>query len=193
MEITAILDSFKQGTYEGVPIVRFDDFWQNAPDVEKCRVFVSSAASSAEIIQHLRQRFPAENVIFVDWAFQIGVEGMSLSEYREYLTANWGDIEALYESLSDEKSRATLRNILREHVSGDPELLRETLDPDLDYPKGVIQFGTGEVFVEPGANNGNTFLDFVRRCPDYKSAYLFEPEPCFQPVLQEIAEKEEMV
>lgn len=190
VEITAILDSHKEGNYGEIPIIRYDVFLQNMPDVEQCRFFVSAAKPYVEIIRLLRQRFPTESIIFVDWAFQIGMEDMSLSDYRSYLASNWKSLENLYESLTDEKSRVTLKNILREHISADPRLLLETLDPDLDYPIGVIQLGDNEVFVEPGANNGKTFLDFVRRCPQYKAAYLFEPEPCFQPVLQEIATKE---
>ncbi len=191
VNIAAILDTYKEGNYQGIPILQYDSFLRSAPKSENCRFFVASAAYAKDIIALLKGDFYSDNIFFVDHAFQLGIENMTLEQYRLYLTSNWKDIEMLYKNLSDYKSKITLLNILKEHISGNPDWLWDTLDLDLDYPKDVICFDKNEIFVEPGANNGNTFLEFVRRCPEYRAAYLFEPEACFQDRLREIAVKEQ--
>ncbi len=190
IKIAGILDTFKEGTYNQVPILRYETFLANTHDLEHCRVFISTAAASKEIIPILKRHFPKDNVFFVDWAFQLEGFDMTLNEYRCYLTEHWNEIEYLHDSLTDEKSKVTLLNILRGHISGNPNWFMASLDPDLDYPPDVISFGKNEVFVEPGANNGETFLEFVRRCPQYRAAYLFEPEACFYEKLCKIAMQE---
>ena len=190
IEVTAVIDTFKDGVYQGVPIITLGEFLKRKPVLENCRFFVSAAGPSASIIKTLRELVSLDNIIFVDHAFQLGREKISLSTYREYLISKWSEIETLYYELADEKSKSTLLNILREHVSGNPEWLSETLDSNLDYPEDVIRFGENEILVEPGANDGKTFLDFVKRCPKYRGAYLFEPEPQFQTQLNEIASQE---
>ncbi len=191
IEIAAILDTYKEGNYRGVPIVRYDHFLQNAFNADKCRFFVSAASVGKEIVNQLKKNYSSDSIFFVDHAFQLGIEGMTLETYRSYLISHWEDIELLYNDLSDVKSKTTLLNILKEHISGNPVLLWDTLDSDLDYPKDVIVFNKNEVLVESGANNGNTFLEFVKRCPNYKKAYLFEPEACFQEKLHEISAGEQ--
>ena len=191
IEIEAILDSYKEGIYNEVPILRYENFLSGNPDLDHCRVFVSTASASKEIIPILKRHFPKENVFFVDCTFQLENIDMTLNEYRLYLTEHWNEIEHLYESLADEKSKVTLLNILKGRISGNPDWFTATLDPNLDYPQGVISFGENEVLVEPGANDGETFLEFVRRCPHYRAAYLFEPEPCFYEKLCHIAMQEE--
>ena len=192
IQVTAILDTFKEGVYQNIPIIKYDSFLCTIQDIKRYRIFLSTAAASKEIIPKLEQHLLKENIFFVDFKFLLGTEDMNLSEYRKYIVANWNKITDLYKALSDEKSKRTLLNILRGHVSGNPNWFLDTLDPDLDYPKGVINFSEGEVLIEPGANDGSTFKEFTRRCPQYVAAYLFEPEPCFRETLLRIATKEKI-
>ena len=190
IKITAILDTFKDGEYRGIPVCRYDRFLNEAPSERHCRFFVSSTAYAKEIVETLDKKFPRENIYVVDTAFQLGTEEMSLQEYRDYLTSNWKEITVLFSELADEKSKETLINVLREHVTGNTDYMWDTLDPDLTYSRDVITFTGNEVFVEPGAFYGDNFLDFVNCCPQYKAAYLFEPESSLQGRLHEIAEHE---
>lgn len=58
IKIEAILDTFQQGVYEGIPILRFDDFLRGNPDPESWFV-ISSPSAEREIRKTLERYFPA--------------------------------------------------------------------------------------------------------------------------------------
>ena len=101
----------------------------------------------------------------------------NIEKYRIFLLNNWNRIDALYKRLADQKSRDTLQNFIMGRVSGNQDYFTNSMVPDQYYPKDIICFSNCEVFVECGANNGNTMLDFVHCVNNfYKHIYLFEPD-----------------
>lgn len=44
------------------------------------------------------------------------------------------------------------------------------------YFDEVIKFENNEIFLDVGVLNGNTSVQFARRCPNYKHIYMFEPD-----------------
>jgi len=190
VRIEKILDQEKCGEYKGIPICRYDEFLQETPESEKCRIFIATARYAKEVRILLEKMFPSHNIFFVEYAFQFEFNDFSLDEYRQYLDNHWHELLTLDESLADELSKQTLDGILREHVSGNPAYIVNVMSPNLGFPDGVMKFGKNEVFVELGANNGDTFKAFMNKCPNYCSAWLFEPEECYQQSLVTIQQEQ---
>jgi FkbM family methyltransferase len=84
----------------------------------------------------------------------------------------------LYDRLADKKSKKILSKLLNFRVSGDLNYMRGfEYAPDRQYFEDFLNLKPGEIFVDIGGYDGNKSLDFIKRCPHYKSIYFFEPEP----------------
>lgn len=184
IEINAIIDSNKQGEFQGISIIRFSDFIASNPDPESW--FVISAPSAAEeITDTLAKYFKRENIHSFEAAMYVSFIP-DIDEYRKYLTAHWQELCQFSNSLADDKSRETLASVLKGRISGKKMLFQAVLCPHQYYPEDIIHFSPGEVMAELGANNGETLLEFLRRCPEYKSAYCFEPNTACVSLLKTI-------
>lgn len=174
IKIKAILDTFQQGVYEGIPILRFDDFLRGNPDPESWFV-ISSPSVEREIRETLERHFRAEHIFqfetspYVEWIPDV-------EKYRTYLVECWNELSLLHDALADEASKKTLINIIKGRISGKTDYFREIYVPDKYYPAGVFRFSGDEILAEVGSYDGKTLLDFLRHCPDYKAAYCFEPD-----------------
>lgn len=94
------------------------------------------------------------------------------------LKKNGHKYQWLYERLTDEQSKDVLSKLLNFRVSGDLHYMQGFKhDPEGQYFDDVLDLKPGEVFVDVGGYDGETALNFIKRCPDYKSIHFFEPEP----------------
>jgi FkbM family methyltransferase len=83
---------------------------------------------------------------------------------------------ALYERLEDETSRATLASVFRYRLSLDGRDLTETHPGPIYFHGSVLPRSEGAAYVDAGAYDGDTVLDFVRLYGDYyRSIHAFEP------------------
>lgn len=187
VKIAAILDSFQQGEYEGIPIILFDEFLRSNPSHNS--LFVISAPSAEnELRGILEQHFPKENIFcfetapYVEWIPDV-------ENYRTYLLEHWDELSCLYDALADEQSKRTLINIVEGRISGRTDYFREVYTPDKYYPRDIFRFSNGEVLAEVGSYDGTTLQKFLDRCPKYKAAYCFEPDRNNLQVLNELVEK----
>ena len=110
----------------------------------------------------IRKDVSPSKYFFVEWAFQFYFNDFSLEEYRQYLDDHWEELVQLDKSLADDLSKRMLDGILREHVSGNPTYIENIVSPNLGFLDDIMQFGKNEIFVELGANNGDTFKSFIK-------------------------------
>jgi FkbM family methyltransferase len=104
------------------------------------------------------------------------IEIMRLSQID--IKNNWQKYQWLYGRLKDEKSKDVLGKLLNFRISGDLNYMRGfEYAPDQQYFEDFLELEPGEVFVDIGGYDGKKSLDFIKRCPDYKSIHIFEPEP----------------
>jgi FkbM family methyltransferase len=83
---------------------------------------------------------------------------------------------ALYDRLEDDTSRATLASVLRYRLSLDGRDLTETHPGPQYFHGSVLPSSERAVYVDAGAYDGDTVLDFVRFYGDnYHSIHAFEP------------------
>lgn len=73
------------------------------------------------------------------------------------------EISKAYNLLEDEQSRLTFRNVLRYRITGRNQYLTECAVYPQYFMEGIYEFGEGEVYVDAGAAQGDSILNFIRR------------------------------
>ncbi len=68
----------------------------------------------------------------------------------------------LYDELADQRSRETLIAYLNQRISGRPGYLEPVYDPNHLFPPEVIKLKSSEIFMDCGAFDGESILDFYR-------------------------------
>ncbi len=104
------------------------------------------------------------------------IELMRLSKID--IRKNWHKYQWLYDRLADQKSKEVLNNLLNFRISGDLNFMRGfECAPNQQYFEDFLDLKPGEIFVDIGGYDGKKSLDFIKRCPLYKSIHFFEPDP----------------
>ena len=180
----AVLDTVRDGTFEGIPVIRYEHFLSSCPPADS--IFLITAPSHAlEIRASLEQRFDPENIVCFETELYLRCFP-DIDAYRQYLTKYWAEMTAFRAALEDDASRHTFDCVLKGRITGDQRYFGDCYVPDQYYPRDIISFSPGEVMVELGANDGKTLAEFLRLCPDPKRVYCFEPDPECIPLLHAI-------
>lgn len=187
IKIKAILDTFRQGSYEGIPVILFDDFPRSGPNPESWFV-ISAPEAEKEIRETLERHFPKGQIFslemspYVEWIPDV-------EWYRAYLLEHWDRLSSFYDALADECSKETLVNIIKGRISGRTGYFRAVYEPKKYYPAGIIDLSSNEILAEAGSYNGATLLRFLKHCPEYKATYCFEPDKDNLRTLREVVER----
>ena len=201
LRIKAILDSSRSGVYQGnpcqgfpdgnIPIIKFDDFLSKNDVSQDCWFVIAAPSAKESIREDIAKHFPLEHVF--SFEVELYTDYFSLQNieyYRTYLTEHLEEFLELYGTLCDDESRETLVSVLKGRLSGRLDYFQQCFVPDQYFPPDIIRLSKGEVMVELGAYDGQTLLEFIRRCPDYQAAYCFEPDVNLLPVLSDIQNKQ---
>lgn len=99
-----------------------------------------------------------------------------VSEARNVFAKNESRWKAIYEAFADDESRRVFRKIFAFRLTADPAYmagftvaLRDQYFESFAEPTGAA------TFVDCGGFDGDTTEEFIRRYPDYRRVYLFEP------------------
>lgn len=100
-----------------------------------------------------------------------------LDAARRDLRQNLAQYQWLHGRLQDDRSRKILEALLNFRCSGDLGFMKD-LGPaqDRQYFEDFLELRPGEIFVDAGGFDGQTTLEFIRRCPEYRRVHFFEPE-----------------
>ena len=94
----------------------------------------------------------------------------------QYIVDNLENFEFTYNLLGDQLSKDTFIAFINAKISGQPDDLYELMD-EKPYFTDILSFDLNEVFVDCGAYDGDTILEFVKRTNgDYDKIYAFEPD-----------------
>lgn len=171
-----------------IPVVNFGEFLAEKGAVSDCWIVVSAPSAEESIRAVVGRHLPqAEVFSFETELYAIYSSLQDIEAYRVYLLEHWGEFSDLYDALADELSRSTLTSVLKGRLTGDPRWFRQCYVPDQYYPGDIVHLSRGEVMVELGAYDGETLKRFIRLCPDYQSAYCFEPDVKLLSGLRELA------
>ncbi len=95
---------------------------------------------------------------------------------EKYLKENEKELKWVYDRLSDDLSRKTFENTIKYKLSGKIEYL---LDCETEYGepyKSFLELTDSEKFLDLGAYNGDTALNFISKVKDYKKIIAVEPD-----------------
>lgn len=99
---------------------------------------------------------------------------------HQFLKENGEWLESFYDMLADEKSKELLTACLDGRVSGSYKNMAvryDTSQYNKYFADGFIKIGANECFVDCGAFNGDTVLEFISKSPAENSNKIF----CFEP------------
>ncbi len=97
-----------------------------------------------------------------------------------YLRQQSEALESLYESLGDYRSKQTLKTILQHWLTFTPDIRKSGIESTFKhyFDLDIMRCTEDEVFVDCGAYNGDTVLDFIEQYGGrYKSIYSYELTP----------------
>lgn len=94
---------------------------------------------------------------------------------RREIDEHLDELQFIHDTLADEESRRTLRDVIRFRLTADPECMRGySVRLAEQYFEDFMEYGN-EVFVDAGGFDGDTAEAFATRYPDYRKIMLFEP------------------
>jgi FkbM family methyltransferase len=79
----------------------------------------------------------------------------------EYCTEHEDEIQQVYQSLADERSRQIYANIINFKISGNPAYLMDQVDTKDEIWNRVLQPTNHEIYVDLGAYNGDTIREML--------------------------------
>jgi FkbM family methyltransferase len=101
----------------------------------------------------------------------IGIHEDLIENRARYLTE--------YFNYSDDRSRQVLDRLLHYRMTFQPEHVQDVFDPEIDqyFDTDIVRLAPDEVFVDAGGFDGQTTLEFIKRCGgQYRHIYYFEPD-----------------
>ena len=94
----------------------------------------------------------------------------------EYARQHRNELKQVYDLLADEQSRQVFEGVIRYKLSGEIEYLREVETPASEKFE-LLQIGTEETYVDLGAYNGDTLIEFLNETSmQFKKLYAMEPD-----------------
>jgi FkbM family methyltransferase len=98
--------------------------------------------------------------------------------FKNDFNENYSEYNYIFNLLSDKYSKNVFEKIIKFRLSSDIKYLQGfTYAPEKQYFEEFLFLKSeNEVFADIGSFDGNTTLEFVKRCPDYEKIYVFEPD-----------------
>jgi len=179
--VDGFIDDFSVApTFCGLPIIRSADIPGNA---------LVLAASGGKPLT-VRRKLNALGIEHLDYFSLSRWSGAPLREIvfneafcQEFL-ANEAEYQWAYNRLSDDLSRRIFRQLVSFRFTCDLDVMEGFSDRQQDqYFEDFLELrASGEIFVDVGGFDGQTTLEFIKRCPGYRAAYVFEPDPVNFPI-----------
>ncbi|MEN9554318.1 MAG: hypothetical protein RLZZ232_604 [Planctomycetota bacterium] len=176
IEVAGILDDrITAGQFAGIPVVRLRDCPPDALVVSTILGRIRTAHTQ------LQQR----SIRYCDLFTFCRCSGLALPEmrfvtgFREEAQQNAEHWDQIGRLLSDARSKQEFQALRDFRLSGDSELLSGFSDRQHEqYFEEFLDLRTdGECFADVGSFDGATTVDFIRRCPGFARAWVFEPDP----------------
>lgn len=100
----------------------------------------------------------------------------------EYVEFHRNEIEGAITNLADEKSKKTVIAYINQKISMDYQYLKDVKSGNQYFEKDIVQLGAEEVFIDCGAYDGDSAVQFIAALEDrgikqYKEIISFEPDP----------------
>lgn len=176
VRVDGFIDDYtSDNEYLGCPVVKLADVPKHA--------LVLNVAGGRPL--SARQRLDEAGLRNLDYFSFYKNSGISLIAMRfnegfeEEFNANEENYAWIYGLLCDEDSRHAFKKLVSFRLDYDIKHLEGfSWKEDVQYFEDFLKLDTyGETFIDVGGFNGYTSLEFIKRCPSFKSIHIFEPEP----------------
>ena len=174
--VKAVIDDFfEQPSFHGVPVIRTTDAPKDAVVVFTNLGRPLTAKSNLQDAQLTA----CDYFVFHNHCGLKLPEARFWSGFGDDVRANFLELEQVRGKLADSISVDTFDRILNFRLSADLACLSVfTERQEYQYFEKFLQLKTdGEVFCDVGGFDGRTTQDFIARCPGFKAAHVFEPDP----------------
>ncbi len=133
-------------------------------------VLLCFGSSLPDVIENIL-KIAAEQELY---APEVPVIGDGLFDF-DFLKQHQNELEWVYGRLADDLSRKTFENLIYYKLSGKIDYLLQC-EADLNEPYNSFLHLKNDSFLDLGAYNGDTALEFAERCPNYKEIWAVEPD-----------------
>ena len=158
----------KEKYFHGLKLSSYAELKQKFGDMI---VLVCFGSSRPEVIENIKKIAKEQEL----YAPEVPVFGGGLFT-EEYYLSNKQRFDEIYNLLADEQSKKTFTNIIKYKISGKIDYLFDCeVTPDEPF-KSFLNLSDNESFLDLGAYNGDTVLDFVSRVPKYDSITAVEAD-----------------
>lgn len=154
--------------FHGMKIESYDELKKRFGDMI---VLLCFGSSRPEVLANVK-RIALEQELY---APEVPVIGGGLFDLAYYV-AHKAEFDKIYCALADETSKHTFQCLLKYKISGKTEYLFES-EVSVDEPyENILTPRPDEIFLDLGAYNGDTALDFAARFTDYRKIIAVEPD-----------------
>ena len=133
---------------------------------------------SVEVASHLRSLNPLHycDYFCLQFACSDKLLQVDFLSDTDSITENSDDYARIYDRLEDEQSKIEFENLMNFRLNRDLGFMMDfKLKLREQYFEDFLNFRNSKVFIDGGCFDGNTSLEFVKFCPDYKNVMIFEP------------------
>lgn len=174
LSFDGFIDDFTpKNSFQNKPIIKLNQLPKNSLVISTSSLRPISASrnlANNDII-HL------DHFSFLKYS-KISLEINQLTPFKEDLLKHQNKYEQIYQKLTDSLSKKTFLNILNFRYSSDIYYLKDfTYSVENQYFEDFLNLQSNEVFIDAGGFEGETSLELIKYTPDYKSIYIFEPDP----------------
>ncbi len=174
---SGVIDDFTvEEEWKGMSVKAFEQIREMDAIVVNC-VQCNQAVEALRRIQNVKTMLPLS---FSDFYRAGLLEHQDLPAFStstlDALSTTPSLYSELWNDLSDQSSRIHFHDVLCFRLTTDPWFMRSySYRPHDQYFEDFLSLRSGSVFIDCGAFQGETSLEFAKRYPDYAAIHAFEP------------------
>lgn len=136
--------------------------------------------SRYEYITTLKKCFLIKNVWCLTGALR---DDIDISE--EFVIEHLMQFETTYDTFSDNLSRRNMVGYLNAKITGENQYIIDLFDEASTYfCNDLIKFNNGEIYLDLGAYDGKSIVEFIEACPSFQKIVAVEVQPDMYKFLQ---------
>lgn len=155
-------------TFRGFPVMGYTQAKENFGDF---LTLISFGSQRQEVIENFIKISKETETYSVD----VPVYGDNIFN-RDFYNTHKTEIEQVKKLLSDEKSKSVYENIINFKLTGDINFLLSCETPREEAYKNILKLSNDEIYIDLGAFNGDTVLEFLKNVSSYKRICAVEPD-----------------
>lgn len=173
VNVNGYIDDFTTETqWNDKPIYKSNQISNKEVIVVSCSlaIYPHSAINSLE-------KAGFKNILnILDIAIYLNLDIMFMSDAKKDLEVNFSKYENIYNCMKETESKNVFRNITSFRNNFDLKYMKDyKVDEKGQYFEDFLNLQDGEVFIDAGGFDGQTSIEFIKYCPNYKAIYIFEP------------------